>query len=310
MGLIALISGVLPVFLLIVLGYGLKKSDFLPDATWRPIEKLSINLLYPGFLIPSIWGADMSSGSAGAAAGAAVVAILIVSALTLLAKPLIRIDGPAYTSVFQGVIRWNSFVFLPVIQASFGREGLALAAVMIACIIPVTNIACVAVLARWGADQKGVRPLALIRAMLANPILLACLIGLALNFARVPAIPGVTETLKLLGSAALPLGLIIAGAGLSFAEVARRKYTIAGVSFVKLVLMPPLMWGLCIAFGGDHLAQGVAMLCGAAPGAAAAYLLARQMGGDAGLMAGIIALTTVISALMIPLLLFLYHLTG
>jgi len=308
-GLTALISGVVPVFLMIALGYGLKKSDFLPDETWRPIEKLSINLLYPGFLIPSIWGADLASGSAGAAAGAAVIAVLIVSACTLLAKPLMKIDGPAYTSVYQGVIRWNSFVFLPVIQASFGAEGLALAAVMIACIIPVTNIGCVAVLARWGADQRGVTPLALLKAMLANPILLACLIGLTLNLLHVPSIPGVTDTLQLLGSAALPLGLIIAGAGLSFAEVARRKWTIAGTSFVKLILMPPLMWGLCILLGGDHLAQGVAMLCGAAPGAAASYLLARQMGGDAPLMAGVIALTTVVSALMIPLLLFLFHLT-
>ncbi|CAN5163977.1 AEC family transporter [soil metagenome] len=306
---IALFAGVMPVFVMIVLGYGLKKSNFLPDETWRPIEKLSINLLYPGFLIPSIWGADMSGGSAGAAAGAAVTAVLIVAGLTLVARPLMKIDGPAYTSVFQGVIRWNSFVFLPVIQAAFGAQGLALAAVMIACIIPVTNIACVAVLARWGADQRGVSPLALIKAMLANPILLACLIGLALNFARVPRLPGIIDTLELLGSAALPLGLIIAGAGLSFAEVARRKLTIAGTSFVKLILMPPLMWGLCILYGGDHLAQGVAMLCGAAPGAAAAYLLARQMGGDAPLMAGVIALTTVLSALMIPLLLFLFHLT-
>ena len=306
---IGLIAGVAPVFLLITLGYGLRKSHFLPDETWRPIEKLSINLLYPGFLIPAVWSADLSGGSAGAAGGAAVVAVLIVAMATLAAKPLMTIEGPAYTSVFQGVIRWNSFVFLPVVQAAFGTEGLALAAVMIACIIPVTNIACVAVLARWGAGQKDVTPLALLRAMLANPILLACLIGLALNFARVPRLPGISDTLELLGSAALPLGLIIAGAGLSFAEVARSRVTIAGVSFVKLIVMPPLMWGLCVLFGGDHLAQGVAMLCGAAPGAAAAYLLARQMGGDAPLMAGIIALTTVGSALMMPVLLFLHHLT-
>lgn len=306
---IGLIAGVAPVFLLITLGYGLRKSHFLPDETWRPIEKLSINLLYPGFLIPAVWSADLSGGSAGAAGGAAVVAVLIVAMATLAAKPLMTIEGPAYTSVFQGVIRWNSFVFLPVVQAAFGAEGLALAAVMIACIIPVTNIACVAVLARWGAGQKDVTPLALLRAMLANPILLACLIGLALNFARVPRLPGISDTLELLGSAALPLGLIIAGAGLSFAEVARSRVTIAGASFVKLIVMPPLMWGLCVLFGGDHLAQGVAMLCGAAPGAAAAYLLARQMGGDAPLMAGIIALTTVGSALMMPVLLFLHHLT-
>jgi malonate transporter len=305
---IALIAGIVPVFSLIAIGYGLRKSNFLPDATWRPIEKLSINLLYPGFLIPSIWGADLSGGGAGAAAGASVTAVIIVGALALLAKPFLKIEGPAYTSVFQGVIRWNSFVFLPVIQATFGAEGLALAAVMIASIIPVTNIACVAVLARWGADQRGVSPLALTRAMLANPILVACLTGLALNFLKVPPIPGVSDTLELLGAAALPLGLIVAGAGLSFAEVARRKGTIAAVTFVKLGIMPPLMWGLCLLYGGDQTAQGAALLCGAAPGAAAAYLLARQMGGDAPLMAGIVASTTVGSALTIPILLALFHL--
>ncbi|HEY0927789.1 AEC family transporter [Brevundimonas sp.] len=305
---IGLLAGIVPVFCLIAIGYGLRKSDFLPDATWRPIEKLSINLLYPGFLIPAIWNADLSGGGAGAAAGAAVTAVVIVGACALLAKPFLTIEGPAYTSVFQGVIRWNSFVFLPVIQATFGAEGLALAAVMIASIIPVTNIACVAVLARWGADQRGVSPLALTKAMLANPILVACLTGLALNVLKVPPIPGVSDTLELLGAAALPLGLIVAGAGLSFAEVARRKGTIAAVTFVKLGIMPPLMWGLCLLYGGDQTAQGAALLCGAAPGAAAAYLLARQMGGDAPLMAGIVASTTVGSALCIPILLALFHL--
>jgi hypothetical protein len=218
------------------------------------------------------------------------------------------IEGPAYTSVFQGVIRWNSFVFLPVIQAVFGTEGLALAAVMIASIIPVTNILCVLVLVRWGADQRVTSPLALAKAIFSNPILLACLIGLALNLAGVPRIPGISDTFELLGAAALPLGLIVAGAGLSFAEVARRRVAIGAVSFVKLGIMPPLMWGLCVLFGGDPMAQGVALLCGAAPGAAASYILARQMGGDAPLMAGIVALTTVGSALSIPILLALFHL--
>ncbi|RZJ05465.1 MAG: AEC family transporter [Brevundimonas sp.] len=303
-----LIAGVVPVFILIAIGYGLKKSDFLPDATWRPIEKLSIHILYPGFLIPAIWNADLSGGSAGAAGASAVIAVLIVAAATFAAKPLMTVDGPAFTSVLQGVIRWNSFVFLPVIQSTFGKEGLALAAVMIAAIIPVTNILCVVALARWGADQKGTRPLALAKAIFSNPILLACLIGLALNFAGVPRLAGISDTLELLGGAALPLGLIVAGAGLSFAEVARRKWTVASVSFVKLVIMPPLMWGLCVLLGGDQLAQGVALLCGAAPGAAASYILARQMGGDAPLMAGIVALTTVGSALSIPILLALFHL--
>lgn len=302
-----LVLGIAPVFALIAVGYGLRKSGFLPDATWRPIEKLSINLLYPGFLVPAIWHADLSGPSAGAAGGAAVVSVIVIAALALMAKPFLTLDGPAYTSVFQGVIRWNSFVFLPVVQSLFDARGLAVAAVMIACIIPVTNIACVAVLARWGADQRGVSPLALMKAMLRNPILMACVIGLTLNFAGVPGFPVLDRILELLGNAALPMGLIVAGAGLSFAEVMRRRTTVLAVSVVKLLVMPFLMWGVCRLMGGDQLAQSLALLCGATPGAAASYMLARQMGGDAPLMAGVIALTTVGGAITMPVLLMLFH---
>lgn len=305
---IGLLAGIVPVFVLIALGYGLRKSDFLPDATWRPIEKLSIHIFYPGFLIPAIWGADLSGGGASAAAGAAVSTVLIIAAAALLAKPLMTIDGPAYTSVFQGVIRWNSFVFLPVIQSIYGPDGLALAAVVIGAMIPVTNVLCVIVLVRWGADQRAMSPLVLTRAILSNPILVACMIGLTLNLLGVPRIPGLSDMLELIGGAALPLGLIVAGAGLSFAEVARKRLTIGAVSFIKLVITPPLMWGLCVAYGGDETAQAIALLCGASPGAAASYMLARQMGGDAPLMAGVVALTTVGSALSIPILLSLFHL--
>jgi hypothetical protein len=185
---------------------------------------------------------------------------------------------------------------------------LALAAVVIGAMIPVTNVLCVIVLVRWGADQRELSAVSLAKAILSNPILIACLIGLALNLTGVPRLSGISETLELLGGAALPLGLIVAGAGLSFAEVARRKATITAVSIVKLVITPFLMWGLCRLYGGSETAQGIALLCGAAPGAAASYILARQMGGDAPLMAGIVALTTVGSAAGIPIVLALFHL--
>ncbi len=234
---------------------------------------------------------------------------IIISTLTLLSKPLLPLSGPAYTSVFQGMIRWNSFVFLPVVQATFGPAGVGLAAVVIAAMIPVSNILSVVVLAKWGADQRGASPRALFRAMMSNPILLACLLGLTLNFSGAPQPPGVSETLQLLGSAALPLGLIVAGAGLSFRELARTRVTVGAVVVVKMIVTPLAMWQLARLYGGDELAQGIALLCGAAPGAASAYVLARQMGGDAPLMAGIIAATTVFSVIGIPMALLLFHLT-
>jgi len=69
--------------------------------------------------------------------------------------------------------------------------------------------------------------------MARNPILVACAVGAVLNFLNVPAIPALSPALDLLGDAALPLGLIVAGAGLSFPYVAARKATVGAVAAVR-----------------------------------------------------------------------------
>jgi predicted permease len=112
----------------------------------------------------------------------------------------------------------------------------------------------------------------------------------------------------MLGEAAIPTGLILAGAGLSFGYIVQKPFLVTLVSLFKVLIMPVIAWGICCALGGDRLAQGVALACGAAPCAAAAYVQARHMGGDAPLMAGIVALTTTLSAVIMPLLLVLFHL--
>jgi predicted permease len=303
-----ILLGVAPVFVLLALGWVLKVRGFLPEDGWGPVERLTYFVFYPGFLIPTMWTADFTGASAGIGGLAAVLSVLVIGGLGLLAKPLIGLNGPSYTSVFQGIIRWNAFVFLPVVRAVFGQEGLAVAAVVLGLIIPVTNVLSVLVLSRWGEGQ-GAGWKSIGRAFLLNPIIVSCVVGLSLNLAHVPSIEPLYATLRLVGDAALPLGLIIAGAGLSFRYAASRPVTIGLVTFVKIVAMPLLMWGMVRLLGGSHLAQGVAICCGAAPGAAASYVMARQMGGDAPLMAGIVAFTTVGSAVMIPLLLWVFSLT-
>ena len=116
----ALLTGVVPVFAMIALGWGLKWRAFLDDDGWRAVERLTYFAFYPAFLIPAVWRADFAGGAAGPVAMATVAVALTVALLTVLAKPMLRISDPAFTSVFQGVIRWNGFVFLPVAGAVFG----------------------------------------------------------------------------------------------------------------------------------------------------------------------------------------------
>lgn len=298
----ALLTGVVPVFAMIALGWGLKWRAFLSDDGWRAVERLTYFIFYPAFLIPAVWRADFAGGSAGPVALGTVGAALVLAGLTVLAKPALRISDPAFTSVFQGVIRWNGFVFLPVAGAVFGPTGLGVAAVAFGVLAPALNVVCVLVLARWGEGQGGGWRLAL-SSLVRNPIIWACGLGAALNLAGVPKPALVMGVFDLMGPGAIALGLITAGAGLSFRYAASRPVLMLTVTAIKLILLPVGMYWLTGALGGDRMAQGLALLAGASPGAAASYVMARQMGGDAPLMAGVVALTTVVSAFTIPILL-------
>jgi len=301
----ALLTGIVPVFAMIALGWTLKWRAFLSDDGWRAVERLTYFVFYPTFLIPAVWRADFVGGSAGPVALGTVGVALVVAGLTVLAKPLLRISDPAFTSVFQGVIRWNGFVFLPVAAAVFGPTGLGVAAVAFGVLAPALNVVCVLVLARWGAGQGGGWRLAL-SSLARNPIIWACGIGAALNLTGVPKPDLVMGVFDLMGPGAIALGLITAGAGLNFRYAASRPLLMLTVTAIKLILLPIGMYWLTGMLGGDRMAQGLALLAGASPGAAASYVMARQMGGDAPLMAGVVALTTVASAVTIPGLLALF----
>lgn len=310
------ITGIAPVFLLIALGYGLKKSGFLPLNVWGPIEKFAVYVLYPGFLVPAIWHADLSTGSAGAVGFAVLGTVLISSLIGLSLRPLLKsalnLSGPTYSSVFQGLIRFNAFVFIPIATTLYGEGVMSVAAVALSALIPVSNFIAIVVLAKWGEPEGGKTHdgslISLMKIVLTNPIFASCLLGLALNFLKVPPIPIFDSVLESLGEAAIPTGLMLAGAGLSFAYVATRPWLVGAVAGYKILIMPLIAWGLCYSFGGDAIAQGVALAIGASPSAAAGYVLARHMGGDAPFMAGVVALTTTASAITMPLLLWAFHL--
>jgi len=302
----AILLGVLPVFAMIALGWGLKASRFIPEVSWPPIERITYFVFYPGFLMPAVWKADFGSLSAGPLAIGAVGGMAAVALAVLLARPLIRLPDASYTSVFQGALRWNTFVFLPLAALVFGKAGAGLAAMIMGALIPAINVICVLVMSRWGEGQGGGWRMAA-RGLAQNPVLWGCAVGAAFNLLHVPKLPVVMSTLDLLSAAALTMGLVVAGAGLNFGYVHSRRWLIAAVSAVKLLVLPVLMWGFCRLAGGDGTAQGIALLAGSAPGAAASYVLARQMGGDAPLMAGIVAFTTAASLVTIPLLLVVFH---
>jgi malonate transporter len=299
----AVISALLPVFLVIALGVLLKQTLLPERSAWDALERLTFYVLFPALLTVTTATADLSEVPVGGVGGALALAILIVSALLLMFRlPLSRtlgINGAAFTSVFQGTVRWNTYVALGIAGSLYGASGLALASVAIVAMVPLLNLICVLVLARYAADQSP-DARTTVGMVLRNPLIWSVLAGIALNVAGVPLPAVAVSFAEILGQGALALGLLAVGAGLELGRALRPTAAVVVTIILKLAVMPAIAISLALWFGLEGAALTVVAIASSVPSAPGSYILARQMGGDAPLLAQILSMQVLVALVTIP----------
>src|SRR6201994_5086694 len=210
------LAALLPVFLLIVFGTVLKKTLMPLETQWQGLERLTYYVLFPALLVQTLVKADLSKVPVAGAGGALMLSALVMSLLCLALRPLLArfaVDGPAFTSIFQGATRWQTYVALAVSGNLYGEIGLALASVAMVAIIPLVNVLSVAVLAHYAAPEKQSAG-TIVMTVVRNPLIWACAIGLAVNLVHLPLPKIWHQVADALGSSSLAIGLLVTGAGL------------------------------------------------------------------------------------------------
>lgn len=298
-----MINSLVAVFLVIATGWGLKATDLVSASHWSGVERLTYQVLFPAVVVHTLAVADLGRLPVLAMGLSLVLTILCVAALLLLARSLLArlgVDGPAFTSIFQGSVRWNTFVALALAAGLLGRDGATMMAIAIASMIPLLNVMCVLVLARFA----GGRPMsagATVRSIALNPFIWSSALGLLLNQLQWMLPVALATYADILGRAALGVGLLVVGAGLDLHKLARPRLAHWLAIGVKLVVMPVLAWTLARQFGVSGPALTMTVVAAAVPTATAAYFLARDLGGDAPLMAEITTMQTLLALGTLPL---------
>jgi malonate transporter len=302
----------MPVFLVILVGVAIRRIHYLPEQIWPALDQLCWFLLFPLLIIRTLGQADLSSVPLQGLAGALLIAACSMVAFLLLIKPLLfrflGIDGPGYTSFFQGTSRWNGFAALAIIQALYGAEGLVLGALSFAVLVPVLQTTNIVVLTLYGEPEgQKSTPFSvnkLVFQLVRNPMLISVFIGLGMNFANIPLSGVVESTLNLMTASALGLSLLAVGAGLKLDALSQSGVSVFLSAFLKLIAMPILIVLACNFLEVYGLSREIAVICGAAPTAGTAYIMARQMGGDADMAAAIITVQTLAAVITLPLMLY------
>lgn len=293
-----------PVFLLILLGYVFRRCGVVELSFWAQAERATYYVFFPALLVANLSTASFGEQPALTMAGALITGVVSVTGIALFLQSRLRMPGPAFSSIFQGSIRLNTYVGIAAASAMAGSPGITLSAVALIALIPLVNFLCVPVVSHYGSAR--ITSLKAILGTLAkNPLILGSLGGFALNFMHVQLPDSIYEVLRLLGRAALPLGLLTVGAGLNFRHIAPQKYRILLASFLKLILLPAVTMLACRLYHVPAPADVIAVLFASLPTAVSSFILARQLGGDEDLMASIITSQTIIAFATLPLALYL-----
>ncbi|PKR54462.1 AEC family transporter [Thalassospira marina] len=304
---LAILSALIPTFGLILAGFALRQSRFLPDAFWPGAEKLTYFITFPALLFANTAKADLGSLPITGIAIVILGTAFIKAALTILAKPALRVSDAAFSSIFQGAIRPNTYIGLAVAAALLGERGLTVTALCVALIVPTVNVLSVLACSYWGDNNRKTGIVSVLGDVCRNPLLMACIIGLIANASGLGLPPILGPFLEVLGRAALPIGLLAVGAGIDLQAAKTAGGPVAASTIGKLVISPAIAVGLSILLEMPPIDTAALAFYAGLPCSASAYVLARLMGGDAKMMASIITVQTLVAIGTMPVLAILLH---
>lgn len=285
------LSVTLPSVLLLFLGWYLRHSQQVDAAFCDQASKIVFRYSMPALLFFSIYGNTSDFGSQLQLIWAGFISSMV---LFIGAEIIARytIKEVRNQGVFvQGVYRGNTMIMgLAFVSSAYGAEGVAMGAVYGGAMTLLFNVLAVITLSRGNGK---INPVALLKQILKNPLILAILAALLFKGLHIPVSPLLAETGRYLSVLALPLALICAGATLQLSSLWKVADMAMWASLGRLFIAPLVAVISGLALGLEGMAMGILFLMTATPVAAASYVMAKAMGGNDIVAANILGITTV-----------------
>ncbi len=318
------INAVSPILLTVVIGYILKKATLLTADLAKAINRLVFRVFLPVMLFNNIYKiSDLGSFRPGYIIYC-VVAVALIFALTLVFVIFFTKDQKKRASLLQGSFRANyALIGIPLAEALFGAEGVAVASILSAFTIPTFNIFAVISLSifREGGEKPSVKKILLgivknplIQGVAAGAVALlirAMFVKFGIEF-RLTDIEPAYKVITWITNLATPLSLLVLGAQFEFSAVASLKREIISGVVIRNLIVPTLGLGIaylcCKGFGGAEFASLVAVF--ATPIAVSSVPMAQEMDADVTLSGQLVVWSTVFSAFSVFFASMILHALG
>lgn len=286
-------EAVMPIFILMLLGYFIKKIKLSDKKNFDVINKLIFKIFLPVLLFYNIYSADMSEIFDIKLIIFVVAGVLSVFVLGYFAVMLLTKDNKKRGVMLQGFFRVNySILGVPLVNYICGDKTSGLASLMVAVVIPVFNILAVVALERFREENKKPDILKLLKGIITNPLIIGCVIGV-ITLVLGMKLPFVIEkSVKNVASIATPLSIIVLGSEFEFSDIRGCFREVAIVVATRLVIVPLIMVPIAVWLGFTGEALACLLIIFAAPVAVSSFAMAQQMDGDEVLAVQVIAISS------------------
>ena len=294
---------VLPLFLIMAVGYLLRRIGLLDDAVLPKLNSLVFKAFLPMMLFNNIYHSDLESMMNPKLILTAVVSILVIFGVLCLVIPRIEKDGPRRGAMVQGIFRSNYIIFgVPIVSGVFGEQGLGVVSILSAFAIPLFNVLSVVALEIF--SHGTVNKNRIVKGIVTNPLIIASLLGVVFLLAGIPIPTPTEEALADMSAIATPLGLVSLGGFFKFADTKRYLKQLIIVVAGRLVVCPAIFLPVFVSMGfrGVDL-MALATMMGA-PIAVSSFIMAQQQGADADLAGQAVVYTALFSIFTMFLIIF------
>lgn len=294
---LAIIDCVVPIFAIITLGSVLKRLGVTDDAFLGVADRLIYYIFFPALLFWKTGKPVQGAIIEWNLIAGVLLAVCIVFVLSHAYVRLSSMNAHKVGSFSQGCYRFNTYMGIAAMLSAFGDYGVRLFGVLIGFVIPFINVLAVSTLIWFSGSEFAAREKAvlLVKAMVSNPLILACLSGLLYSSLNMPFPVVVDNTLGLLSMLTLPLALISIGGSLTFNKFAANLKDASMATLFKLVVLPLVGLAIMGLFQVSGTSFKVAMLYFALPTSPAAYILSSQLNSSVDLATSAIVLSTILS---------------
>ena len=291
---------VAPVFLLVALGYFVKKINVINENFVDITSKFVFNVSLPALIFINISEIDLSSAID-------LNQIIYIYAATIVSFFLIWIISIPFIkeaknlSVFvQGAYRSNyAIVGLAIISKLLGSSALGKASIILAFVLPLYNILAVIILTVPFRKERKMNFKGTLLEILFNPLIIGVIVGLPFSYYRIKIPSVIHSTIEFLSELALPLALVGIGGSLNFQNIKKASGLAFSSSAIKVVLIPLILTTGGYYFGYRGFDLGIMFVLFSCPTAIVSFIMAEAMGANSKLAGNIVLISTVASVFTI-----------